>query len=118
MRSGHRWMALVVGALVTGSWIAHAGGQQQQPAELPKLSPNQLLPGCMQVVSTPGEPMAAVVYDPQQQVLGVYHIDRKTGEIELKSVRQIQWDLQMLHHQGKAPLPEDIKRGLEGARGQ
>lgn len=118
MRSGQHWMALVVGVFVAGSWLAHAGGQQPPATELPKLNPTQVLPGCMQVVSTPGEPMAAVVYDPQQQVLGVYHIDRKTGEIELKSVRQIQWDLQMLHWQGKAPLPEDIKKGLEGARGQ
>ncbi|WP_425398864.1 hypothetical protein [Aeoliella sp.] len=119
MQYASRWIIVALALLVTGSWIGHAGGQgpgrQQPKASLPS---NELPPGCLQVVSEPGEPMAAVVYDPQQQVLGVYHVDRVTGEIELKSIRQISQDLEMLHFQGKAPLPEDIRKGLEGGRGQ
>lgn len=116
-----RWMlAAVVGLLWMGTWFTHADGQPE-PARLPtevEAVEGKLPPGCLQVVSEPGGPITAVVYDPQQKALGVYHVDRTTGEIELKSVRQIQWDLRMLHFQGKAPLPEDIKNGLEGARGR
>lgn len=120
MQRATRWIIVALALLVTGSWIGNAGGQTKPGSQVPKASssPSELPPGCLQVVSEPGEPMAAVVYDPQQQVLGVYHIDRTTGEIELKSIRQIQWDLQMLDFQGKEPLPEDIRNALQGARGQ
>lgn len=122
-----RWiLAAVIGLLWVGLWYSHAVGQAEvgpssaQPlgAVPAQATDGKLPPGCLQVVSEPGGPITAVVYDPQQQALGVYHVDRATGEIELKSVRQIQWDLRMLHFQGKAPLPEDIKNGLEGARGR
>ncbi len=53
----------------------------------------------------------AVVYDTEQKVLGVYHIDAE-GAITLKGIRPIKWDLQLDHYNGKAPLPEDVKNGL------
>jgi hypothetical protein len=70
-----------------------------------------MMSGCLQVVSRPGEPLVAVVYDPHEKVLGVYHIDHEGG-ITLKGVRPIRWDLQMLHYNGKPPLPEDVRNGL------
>src|SRR5271156_6763162 len=36
------------------------------------------------------------VVDPNMKVVGVYHIDAATGDIVLKSVRNIHWDLQMV----------------------
>lgn len=117
MQYGTRSVGMLVLATALGAtWLAHASGQPElatPPAADAKLPTNEMPPGCLQVVSEPGGPIAAVVYDPQQQVLGVYHVDRITGEIELKSVRQIQWDLQLLHWQGKKPLPEEIKNDLE-----
>ncbi|MCO6047257.1 hypothetical protein NG895_25435 [Aeoliella sp. ICT_H6.2] len=120
MQYASRWIVVALALLVTGSWIGHAGGQQQPGPPAPKASlpSDELPPGCLQVVSEPGGPIAAVVYDPQQQVLGVYHVDRATGAIELKSIRQISQDLKLLHYQGKEPLPEDIRNALQGARGQ
>lgn len=110
----------VLGMVVAGAWLTQAVGQGElgDSARQANLPDDRLPPGCLQVVSEPGQPIAAVVYDPQQQVLGVYHVDRASGEIELKSIRQIQWDLQMLHYQGKGILPEDIKSGLDGTRTQ
>ena len=35
------------------------------------------------------------------------------GELALKSVRNIQWDLQMTEFNGVAPLPRDIRAMLE-----
>jgi len=117
MRNGAKQVvAVALASLLAGVWWGQAAGQQQRPtasAAAAGLPADGLPPGCLQVVSNPGEPITAVVYDPQQQVLGVYHVDRASGEIELKSIRQIEWDLQMLHYQGKAPLPEDVRSGLK-----
>jgi hypothetical protein len=53
------------------------------------------------------------VIDPRMRVIGVYHIDHGSGEIGLKSVRNINWDLQMIHFQSGRPLPQEIRSLLE-----
>jgi hypothetical protein len=53
------------------------------------------------------------VVDPRQRVLSVYHIDLVTGKIALKSVRSIQWDLQMAYLNNENPLPQEIHSLLE-----
>jgi len=53
------------------------------------------------------------VIDPRQRVLSVYHIDLVTGKIALKSVRNIQWDLQMTYLNIENPLPQEIRSLLE-----
>lgn len=53
------------------------------------------------------------VVDPRQRVLSVYHIDLATGKIALKSVRNIQWDLQMTYLNNETPLPQEIRSLLE-----
>jgi hypothetical protein len=53
------------------------------------------------------------VIDPETRVLGVYHIDLNTGEIVLKSVRNIHWDLQMVEFNGTSPLPREVRSLLE-----
>src|SRR5581483_342555 len=49
------------------------------------------------------------VVDPHQHVVSVYHIDTHSGEIALKSVRNIHWDLQMSEFNGVSPLPREIR---------
>ena len=53
------------------------------------------------------------VVDPRQRVLSVYHIDVATGKIALKSVRNIQWDLQIDDLNNDKPLPQEIRSSLE-----
>ncbi len=53
------------------------------------------------------------VVDPRNRVLSVYHVDLNTGEIALKSVRQLHWDLQMIEFNGVEPLPGSIRTMLE-----
>jgi hypothetical protein len=53
------------------------------------------------------------VVDPKQRALCVYHIDMMTGEIALKSVRNIQWDLRIHNMNTKEPLPQQIRSQLE-----
>ena len=47
-----------------------------------------------------------------KQALCVYHIDSKTGEITLKSVRSYGWDLELEHFNGTEPLPRQIRSML------
>jgi hypothetical protein len=53
------------------------------------------------------------VVDPELRVVGVYHIDSATGEIVLKSVRNIHWDLQMVEFNGSNPTPREIRTHIE-----
>jgi len=48
------------------------------------------------------------VIDPKQQVMSVYHVELSSGNVELRCVRNIHWDLQMMYFNGKSPLPQEI----------
>jgi hypothetical protein len=60
-----------------------------------------------------GKPTALTVVDPASRRIAVYHVARDTGEIQLKSVRNIDADLGMDYWNSGGPLPEEIRRGLE-----
>ena len=64
-------------------------------------------------VSLGNERQMLTVVDPRQRVLSVYHIDLATGKIALKSVRNIQWDLQITSLNNESPLPQEIRSQLE-----
>ncbi|MFP6675359.1 MAG: hypothetical protein VB878_09825 [Pirellulaceae bacterium] len=49
------------------------------------------------------------VIDPVQRSMGVYQVDRATGEIALRSVRNIRWDLQMEEFNTHSPKPREIR---------
>ncbi len=49
------------------------------------------------------------VIDPKLRVMAVYQIDDSSGEIVLKSVRNISWDLQMTEFNAAKPLPHEIR---------
>ena len=53
------------------------------------------------------------VIDTAKRVMSVYHINTSSGEISLKSVRTIFWDLQMVEFNGTSPLPREIRSLLE-----
>ncbi len=61
-------------------------------------------------VSAPdGEPKMLTVIDPRQRVIAVYHVDRTSGAIALKSVRNFTWDMQMIEFNSGEPSPQDIR---------
>jgi len=65
------------------------------------------------VTAVAGQPQTVIVIDPGTRVMGVYHIDGATGEISLKSVRNLTWDLQMTKgYNTAAPLPQDVRNAL------
>ena len=53
------------------------------------------------------------VIDPETKVIGVYHVDSASGEIVLKSVRTIYWDLQMVNYCTPTPTPAEIRSLVE-----
>lgn len=63
-----------------------------------------------------GGPQAIVVVDPATRVLAVYHVDKTTGEIALRSVRNVSFDLQMMEFNSGKPLPEEIHGMLKELR--
>jgi len=54
-----------------------------------------------------------IVIDPKVRSLSVYHIVGATGEVSLKSVRNIQWDLQLSHFNNVGLTPQEIRSLLE-----
>ena len=47
-----------------------------------------------------------------QRVMSVYHVDRESGAVTLKSVRNVQWDLLMEEYNAVNPLPRDVRAVL------
>ena len=65
------------------------------------------------VTATEGQPLTVTIIDPKQRVMAVYHVDRGTGEITPKSIRNFTWDLQMIEFNSGNPQPQDIRNGLK-----
>jgi len=51
--------------------------------------------------------------DPIERIMSVYAIDPKSGEIHLKSVRNVYWDLKMDEFNGTSPSPSEIRAMLK-----
>ena len=56
------------------------------------------------------------IVDPRQRVMAVYHVDRTTGALGLKSVRNLQWDLMIEDYNSGTPAPRDIRALKEQQR--
>jgi hypothetical protein len=80
------------------------------PAEGSRATSGELI---THVTATDGQSQTVTVIDPRQRVMAVYHVDRTTGQITPKSVRNITWDLQMVEYNSGAPSPQDIRSGLQ-----
>ncbi len=51
--------------------------------------------------------------DPKTRVMSVYHVNSANGAVALRSVRNVQWDLQMDEFNGVAPSPREIRSLLQ-----
>lgn len=56
------------------------------------------------------------IVDPRQRVMAVYHVDRASGALQLKSVRNLQWDLLIEDYNSGTPAPRDIRALKEQQR--
>jgi hypothetical protein len=53
------------------------------------------------------------VVDPKRRSVSVYHIELETGKIQLRSVRNINWDLSIEEYNAARPLPHEIRLQLQ-----
>ncbi|MBS0208837.1 MAG: hypothetical protein JSS27_07780 [Planctomycetes bacterium] len=54
-----------------------------------------------------------LLVDPRQRVVGVYHVDGTSGQVTLKCVRNVYYDLQLSEFNGAAPTPREIRSLVE-----
>ena len=59
-----------------------------------------------------GKPASLTIIDPIARRIAVYHVSRDSGEIQLKSVRNITGDLGLDYWNSGSPLPSEIMKGL------
>jgi anti-sigma-K factor RskA len=108
----------LVGAFVVAVLVmaASAGTGSSEPAYGPPVNypaAGQAAELIAHVTAAEGQPQIVTVVDPRSRVMAVYHVDRTTGQITPKSVRNITWDLQMIEFNSGDPLPQDIRSGLQ-----
>lgn len=103
-------LGFLVGAgLLTAltSWLAPGSSVMAQHARAPVSPEGDVIPVHWTVDSKHQEMM--VLVDPRRKAMSVYHIDRNTGVITLKSVRQCQHDLLLSGFNENRPLAEEIR---------
>jgi hypothetical protein len=107
----------VIGGLVLASLVAIVGLTVSSPSVgfAQRVTPTALGASGLITIPTPaGEGRQQItVIDPELRSMSVYHIELATGEVTLKSVRKIHWDLQMTDFNGTSPLPQDVRSLLE-----
>ena len=105
--------AFVVAVLVMAS-SADTGSSESgygSPVNYP--STTQAAELITHVTAAEGQSQVVTVIDPRTRVMAVYRVERATGQITPKSVRNITWDLQMIEFNSGEPLPQDIRSGLQ-----
>jgi hypothetical protein len=108
----------ILGILLGVGLVTAAAAVAQQRSEpfVPQLpQPHRAAPAAVgtELIVVPtslgDKTQMVTVVDPRQRAIGVYHIDMTTGKITLKSVRNIQWDLQINDLNNEVPLPQEIR---------
>lgn len=109
-----QWTCLAVTALVLGLLLG-GGTSEREAAWAAPIPPGAISSTGLitHVQELDSKLLRVVVIDPAQRVMGVYDIARDTGEIQPKSIRNINADLRMLEFNSGAPSPADIKNSLE-----
>ncbi|MFN3191517.1 MAG: hypothetical protein ACE361_13495 [Aureliella sp.] len=101
----HAWVAIAVVAIVAWAVVPFPREARSQPSQMG--AGNK----AMEVVSTmlPSGEQQIVVIDTESKVMAVYHVEPSQGKVQLRSVRQLAWDLQMEQFNGLSPLPSELR---------
>lgn len=104
---------VVVAVVLWGIGSTNALLSQNPGAQLPSVgqpSQNSNAGGSLQMVATmlPTGTQQIIVMDSAQRSLAVYHVDG--GNLQLRSVRSMVWDLRMEEFNGTPPLPSELRR--------
>ena len=106
-------MRAAIGGLVLGLialvavalGLAEAQGQRPIVQERAASSPELL---ALSHDSGDGRQQITLV-DTRQRVMAVYHVDRASGSLTLRSVRNLQWDLTIEDFNSSNPTPREIR---------
>ncbi len=110
---------VVLGVLIGAGLVTVVIGALDRPNEVfaqrvAAPQQNGLPDGFIAVPGPTGERgQLLTVIDTRGRVMSVYHIDKTTGKIGLRSVRNIHWDLQMMEFDNEGLLPREIRSLLE-----
>jgi len=110
---------VMLGTLIVAGLVVTAAAVTADPREASRqpIVPGQSSRADSQLIALStcvGEKYQQVtVIDPNSEAISVYHVDLADGKIRLRSVRNIHWDLQMVHLNGATPLPREIQVLLE-----
>jgi hypothetical protein len=115
------WMGgILVGCSVCGALLVGlADAQAPRPASFERSSQDRVASSneLMALSHDSGDGRQQItIVDPRQKVMAVYHVDRATGALALKSVRNLQWDLQIEDYNSASPAPRDIRALREQQR--
>jgi hypothetical protein len=120
----------MVGGLLVGLALLVAGGVGWADAQGPRSTPQDRTiqernvqdraassPDLLALSHDGGDGRQQItIVDPRQRVMAVYHIDRASGAVQLKSVRNLHWDLQIEDFNSGTPAPRDIRALKEQQR--
>lgn len=103
---------VVVGSLLVGGVIWQSNFETAQANQLSNnlVSPTGLI---THVYPSQDRPTQVIVIDSMQQRMAVYFVNKENGEIQLKSVRNLQGDLQLQEFNSGDPSPVDIQNRIE-----
>jgi hypothetical protein len=102
--------------LVGAGWVCTSTADAQRLASAPRseIAQGLVAQGLVALPSDVDDRHQQItLVDPIARTMVVYHIDKPSGEVTLRSVRNIHWDLQMDEFNGKTPLPREIRSLLE-----
>lgn len=110
------WMVLSQSGMPEGAaWAQVPASQSAKLDGSGNLVTHAGVAGDMIALSTPTRqgPQLLTIVDAKQRTVAIYHVDAATGEIALRSVRQIEWDLKLSEFNSDSPLPGEIRSLLE-----
>ena len=113
MRIAVLGICLVAASLIAAAGFGAGEGTAQQP------SPVQIMRAAARgeliaIDAMVGDKIQQItIVDPKRRSLSVYHIELETGKIQLRSVRNINWDLNIEEYNAARPLPHEIRSQLE-----
>ncbi len=111
-------MVLLGGLIGAGLAIAAVGATPDR-GELfdQRLAPHQAAMSSGELIALSAtvddQHQLVTVIDPKLRSMSVYHVELASGDIELRCVRDIRWDLQLESFNGKGLLPKEIRSMLE-----
>jgi hypothetical protein len=110
------WGALSGAILASGITAAYLRGDLAL-AELREVPPAERFVASGELIALSSDAnethQQVTVIDAKQRSMSVYHIERSTGKISLKSVRNLHWDLLMEEFNGTEPTVREIRAMLE-----